>query len=254
MPKIEQTNTAELKRLQHFAHIGKRFKNNDLEHLDGAMGAYNYIRMANIMARRTGNSRVKFLDWGAGYGQITWLLRNRGIDAVGYNVEEREHVAEIPELAKLDVFFDKDPVKIPFENESFTGVSSCGVLEHVTDPVGSLKEIHRILSPGGYFFLFMLPQKTSWVEKLSEWRGISVHPVRYTVHETKKMLAKAGFEIEKLWKFNLIPKNLTGLPKSLKQLYGRFYKILYPLDHTLSKLPILNLLSGVIECVARKKS
>lgn len=57
-----------------------------------------------------------------------------------------------------------------------------------------------------------------------------------------------------IWKFNLIPKNLTGLPKSLKQIYGQFYKILYPLDRILSKLPVVNLLSGVIECVARKKS
>lgn len=243
----------ELQKLQEFAKIGKRFKNTDLEHLDAPMGAKNYIRVADAIAKHRGNSNGAFLDWGAGYGQLTWLLKNRGIEVTGYNIEEREHVHEIPELAKLKVMVDKDPVKIHFPDASFVGVSSCGVLEHVADPAGSLREIHRILKQGGYFYLFMLPQKTSWVEKLSEWRGKSVHPIRYTVHEMKKMLAETGFEIEKLWKFNLIPKNLTGLPHRVKDWYGRFHRVLYPLDRALSKIPVLNLLSGVIECIARKK-
>lgn len=253
------TATDELQKLQSFAEIGKRFKNTDLEHLDAPMAAFNYIRMVNFIADHIqnnwgslGGTHLPFLDWGAGYGQITWLLKNRGVNTTGYNIEEREHVNAIPELAQLEVAYHKDPVKLPFEKESFAGVSSCGVLEHVSNPAGSLKEIHRILKPGGYFYLFMLPQKTSWTEKLSEWRGISVHPVRYTVAEIQLLLRENGFAVEKLWKFNLVPKNLTGLPHRAKRLYGKFYKLLYPLDEMLSKIPLLNLLSGVIEGVARK--
>lgn len=255
MPSVQQ----ELAKLQEFAKIGKQFQNTDLEHLDAPMGAYNYIRMADFIARHMaknfaarGNKNLSLLDWGAGYGQITWLLQNRGLNVKGFNVEERQHVDAIPDLAKLPIVCHDDPVKMPFENESFDGVCSCGVLEHVPDPAGSLREIHRILKPGGYFYLFMFPQKTSWVERLSERRGISVHPVRYTVKQTHELLAQNGFAVEKIWRFNFIPKNLTGLPRSLKRIYGNFYRFFYPLDHALSRIPLINLLSGVIEGVARK--
>lgn len=249
----------ELLKMQSFAQVGKKFDNTDLEHLDGAMGAYNYIRMADFIAKHLRNNlinddlkKVPFLDWGAGYGQITWLLRNRGIDAQGYNVEERQHVDSIPELASLPMKCHNDEIKIPFDDGTFGAVSSCGVLEHVKSDKDSLKEIHRILKPGGYFYIFMLPQKTAWVEKLAEKRGISVHPVKYTVEQTKELLISSGFEVEKLWRFNLLPKNLTGMPKSMKYIYGHFYKLVYPLDDLFSKIPYLNLLSGVIEGVARK--
>lgn len=265
------TKYEELAALQRFAEIGRRFQNTDLEHLDAPMAAFNYIRMADSieahleqhplshaadqdlhLAGHRGRAKLPFLDWGAGYGQVTWLLRNRGINAQGYNVEEREHVSAIPELAKLPMTFDPAPVKLPFADNSFSGVSSCGVLEHVPDPAGSLKEICRVLVPGGRFFLFMLPQKTSWSEYLSEIRGISVHPVRYTLSGTRALLKENGFAVEKMWKFNLLPKNLTGLPAGVKKFYGRFYRLVYPLDGLLSRIPLLNILSGVIEGVARK--
>lgn len=275
----------ELKSLQDFAKIGRDLGSKDLEHLDAPMGAYNYIRMANIISKHLEDTplrrsmlkrlihccfanakryllskpfglawTINFLDWGAGYGQMTWLLRNRGLNTTGYNVEKREHIKDINGLANLPIIYGEDPVKLPFKDDSFEGVSSCGVLEHVPHPSESLKEIHRIIKHGGYLYIFMLPQKTSWVEMWSEFKGHSVHPVRYTVKTIRKMLAINGFRVEKLWKFNLIPKNLTGLPPHIKRHYGRFYKILYPLDYLLSKIPVLNLLSGVIEVIAQKKA
>lgn len=247
------TTQNELNQLQKFAEIGKRFKNVDLEHMDSPMSAYNYIRIADIIANHIKDHPAKILDWGAGYGQLSWLLQNRGINVIGHNIEKREHISEMPLLEKIPMIYHSDPVKLPFEDEFFDGIISCGVLEHVSDPVASLREIHRVLKPEGYFYIFMLPQKTSWVEKLSEWRGISVHPVRYTFRSVKKLFGENGFSTEQLWKFNLFPKNLTGLPRKIKQFYGRFYKLVYPLDFIFSKIPWLNLLSGVIEGIARKK-
>lgn len=250
------TTQNELNQLQKIAQTGKHFKNVDLEHLDSPTSAYNYIRIADVIAchaQREIPKPAKFLDWGSGYGQLSWLLKNRGVNITGYNIEKREHVDEIPLFSEINTVYNSDPIKLPFENESFDGIISCGVLEHVLNPVESLREISRILKRGGYFYIFMLPQKTSWVEILSQWRGISVHPVRYTVKSINELLEQYGFCAENLWKFNLFPKNLTGLPDGIKRFYGRFYKTVYLLDSIFSKIPGINLLSGVIEGIARKK-
>lgn len=246
----------EISHLQKCAEIGKRFKNADLEHLDSATSAYNYIRIADTIADHAQRENIKpanVLDWGSGYGQLAWLLKNRGVNVTGYNVEKREHVEEIPLLSEINTVYNLDLIKLPFKNESFDSIISCGVLEHVSDPAASLREIYRVLKRGGYFYIFMLPQKTSWVEILSHMRGISVHPVRYTIKSISGLLEQHDFCVENLWKFNLLPKNLTGLPSGIKRFYGRFYKTVYLLDSIFSRIPGLNLLSGVIEGVARKE-
>jgi SAM-dependent methyltransferase len=42
---------------------------------------------------------------------------------------------------------------LPFENQSFDTVVSTELLEHVPDPLRALREMHRVLRPGGYIIL-----------------------------------------------------------------------------------------------------
>ncbi|MDP1564511.1 MAG: class I SAM-dependent methyltransferase [Pirellulaceae bacterium] len=43
--------------------------------------------------------------------------------------------------------------KLPFESNSFDAIFYHHVIEHVDDPVGSLKELDRVLKPGGWLFV-----------------------------------------------------------------------------------------------------
>ena len=47
--------------------------------------------------------------------------------------------------------------RLPFDDASFDAVLSCGVLEHVPYEEGSVREIARVLKPGGHFFVYQLP-------------------------------------------------------------------------------------------------
>ncbi|MDP3481208.1 MAG: class I SAM-dependent methyltransferase, partial [Desulfoprunum sp.] len=49
----------------------------------------------------------------------------------------------------IDVLVRGDISRLPFRNDSFDLVTSNMVFEHLTDPVGQLKEILRVLKPGG---------------------------------------------------------------------------------------------------------
>jgi SAM-dependent methyltransferase len=66
-------------------------------------------------------------------------------------------LAEGYSYKKIDYNIDISDMKI-FDNESFDCVIACDVLEHVPDHKGAIKEVYRILSPGGYC-IFTVPQK-----------------------------------------------------------------------------------------------
>ena len=44
-------------------------------------------------------------------------------------------------------------LSLPLDNESFDTVVSTELLEHVPDPLRALREMHRVLKPGGYLIL-----------------------------------------------------------------------------------------------------
>ena len=46
-----------------------------------------------------------------------------------------------------------DILEIPFSNESFDSVISCETIEHVSHPYGAIRELARVLRPGGRLFL-----------------------------------------------------------------------------------------------------
>lgn len=54
--------------------------------------------------------------------------------------------AEIP---GVDVVHDLARLPLPFAAETFAFILAQDVIEHLGDPVGTLRELHRILGPGG---------------------------------------------------------------------------------------------------------
>jgi SAM-dependent methyltransferase len=246
---------SELKTLVGMGRAAKAAGAADIEHLDGPAAAYNYVRIADLVCAYCGGcpEQLPILDWGCGYGQVSWLLRRRGLDVVSYDVEKRPFRDQVPDLNSVPVIYGDDPVGLPYEASRFGSVLSVGVLEHVNDFEGSLSEVSRILRPGGLLFVFMLPNQYSWAEWMADRRGISAHPYKFTFRCATELLLRHSFEVEKKWRRHVLPRNLTGCHPRVKQIYGRFYRAVESLDQTLTCLPPISYLSGVIEMIARKR-
>jgi len=68
------------------AEIGKAKELPNFLHIDQPIGIWNYIRIANDIARQT--PRRDLLDWGCGLGQMTYLLRRRGFQVTAFDIGE----------------------------------------------------------------------------------------------------------------------------------------------------------------------
>jgi SAM-dependent methyltransferase len=88
-----------------------------------------------------------------------------------------------------------------YRDAQFDDVFAWMVVEHLPDPVESLREIARILKPGGWF-CFSVPNFGS-PERLifgKLWHGYELprHLQHYTVKRLRRLLSGAGLSIEKV--------------------------------------------------------
>ena len=93
------------------------------------------------------DKRVLELGCGAGF-EVWYLSHHFGADAWGVDVSERGAWAPLADERTHFVCADIAAAS-PFEADFFDRVISFSVLEHVVHPWSVLREIHRILRPGG---------------------------------------------------------------------------------------------------------
>lgn len=254
-----ERNREDFEFLMATAQAGRALGIDHFRHLDQPIGIWNYIRMADDISAAVPRGRL--LDWGCGLGQMSWLLRRRGFDVVSYEITETvESLPDLPLTREIAIVRGTHPTDLPFESESFDAVLSCGVLEHVDEVSGqpgnerrSLREIHRVLRAGGYFPIYQLPQQLTWQEMVTRTLKLGyAHPRRFTESEIRAMLGETGFRVERLRRFNMLPKNLTGVPERVRDFYSRFSSFILTADRALSSVPGVNRVAGVLELVARK--
>jgi ubiquinone/menaquinone biosynthesis C-methylase UbiE len=70
-----------------------------------------------------------------------------GIDLTPRSVEITQHRFKL--YGERGSFMISDGERLPFRSESFDVVYSNGVLHHTPDTAGAIREVHRVLRPGG---------------------------------------------------------------------------------------------------------
>lgn len=226
-----------------------------IAHLRNKFSVRNYLRIAEEIASYL-SKNAEVLDWGCGYGHMALFLEQLGYKVTPYDIRDISQSKKFLKTFNIKPYVHSDPVYLPFQNESFDAVLSCGALEHVPDKSKSLSELNRVLKQNGYLFIYMLPNAFSVAELRSKFIGRSSHPNKFTFKSTKKILEQNNFKVVAAKRGNILPKCLKSLPPRIQNSLRKFYEnyeACLSLEKALLSIPPFNIFSGTIEVVARKE-
>ena len=154
----------------------------------------------NEICAQITDRRPRILDVGCGTGANLKTLSEFG-DAEGVDVSQdaidfcRERGLTNVKLGAAE--------ELPYEPGTFDLVTALDVVEHLDDDVGGLREMRRVLRPGGHALIFVPTFMWLWgVQDV-----VSNHRRRYTLSELRRAMEKAGFEVERM-----TYANITFLP------------------------------------------
>ncbi|MES2479668.1 MAG: class I SAM-dependent methyltransferase [Bacteroidota bacterium] len=130
---------------------------------------------------RSGYLKGRLLDFGCGTKPYKHLFNNVE-EYIGLDFESDRVKGEKTET---DIIYDGKT--IPADDNSFDSILSTEVFEHLFDLQGALKELNRVLKPGG-LMLFTCPFSFGEHESPYDF-------ARYTSFALKSILQSNGFEI-----------------------------------------------------------
>jgi ubiquinone/menaquinone biosynthesis C-methylase UbiE len=211
------------------------------------------MREYRMIADRIAADRPgRILDWGCGWGQVTKLLLERKLDVTAFDYDpsvERPEVVALERFPEVRAHRSPDPVLLPFDDDAFDAVLSLGVLEHVARPHESLDELKRVLVPRGTLYVYKLPNRYSYLERLAKalglyYHGAAPHDAVYTKRSALELVSAHGFEIREFRRANMLPLTFPG------RLAAAGSGAIWAANRGLASVPGLNLLATNLELVA----
>ena len=207
-----------------FAEVEKAFRSWSVDgepagHLD------HYVTDSQMRFLYTWNlvrdERGSCLELGANPYFTTWLLdeyTEMDLSLANYYGERGESTQEhswLPpgadervQTQRYSKLFNVEEDEFPYPDDSFDVVLFCEMLEHMLmDPMHTLREIHRVLKPGGALVLttpnvarienvLRLLHGANMYDPYSGFGPYGRHNREYTRHELHRLLEFAGYDIE----------------------------------------------------------
>ncbi len=107
-----------------------------------------------------------------------------------------------------------DAIDLPFADNTFDITTALDVIEHLDDDYAALKELYRVMKPGGLLIVSVPAYAILW----TYWDDILGHRRRYTTAMMRQVATRAGFRVRKLSYSNaltLAPAMIVRLAKSV---------------------------------------
>ena len=183
-----------------------------LNNLQSKKGAVDLTK--KLLAFVEIDGKQDFLEVGCGNGVVTrYLVKEYGGSVTGIDIDPQQI-----ELAKKDAsgiknirYYEADATNLPFGDRAFDIVLSFGVMHHIENWLDALKEIRRVLKPGGYLLYadIIYPEKITSMDRSS---SMSFGLVTIDIDELNSFLEKFGFTtIHSQRKKRLVCKNYEAV-------------------------------------------
>lgn len=166
----------------------------------------------------------QILDLGCGTGRHTSWLAEAGAQVTGLDFsagmleEARKKLVE----HEVELLLHDLNRSLPFEDARFDGLVHCLALDHLDDPQAMLREMRRVLRPGGRAVLSMMHPamflKGTQARFVDPNSGELIHIEnnRFSISEYVLFTKGAGLEIEHMAEHSCPPEVAARIPRAEK--------------------------------------
>lgn len=243
MYKLKEAASCFLYKNQNLGHYERETSGDPVNDLIAGLESGRIVSSSILKLVKKNN--ISVLDVGCSWGAVAFgaAAVERVYKVTGIDVEEEaiilareivcSNILDV-RIAGKTVFIVSPAEKLPFENEKFDLVICHTVLEHVNDVEKVIKEMYRVLKPGGLIYLeapnyvwpyephiqmWMPPMGPKWMVKfIARIRGIE----NYNFINHLNFISP--FKIEKILRDNTISYKNLSLDKLEDILIGQNYE------------------------------
>ena len=166
-------------------------------HIRGDVATKELIKLSGF------SPDMHILDVGCGVGGSTRRLshvsgcRVTGIDLSDEYIDAAERLTQLLDMQQRVKFHAASALELPFEDNTFDGAWSIQMNMNIDDKPGWLKELYRVLKPGGRAVLYeVCGNKNTPVYYPVPWAQDSSMSFLLPPESFRDVITSAGFEIE----------------------------------------------------------
>lgn len=166
----------------------------ELDRPDRTIRGYEWAGISRLVRGLLGRSDgVRWLDFGCGSGGLVrYLNSNTGFQACGF---DEGAIVDAARRKGIPILTEE---QLSEQEGTFDVVTAVEVIEHTLEPLATLRQIRRMLRPGGLFFL-TTGNSQPFVDDLTHWSYVipELHISYFEPRTLETAMRSTGFRPER---------------------------------------------------------